>query len=495
MKDLIVIGGGPGGYVAAIRAAQLGASVVLIEQAKLGGTCLHQGCIPTKALYKNAEILNSFQEISKFGISLRNGYDFDLQLAQKRKQEIIDRLEAGIVQLLEANGVQVIKGKGRLLNNTTVEIITEDAPFQLQAETILLATGSKSSLPPIPGVELSGVLTSEEALALDHIPKSLTIIGGGVIGIEFAGIFQSFGTQVTVLELLPRILPQVDAEIVRRLTPLLRKRGIQIMTNVSVSDITRENDSLKIQTKGKNNDEGTTFSSDYVLLSAGRSANFDKANLAEAEIEHDRNGIKVDSNFQTSLTNVYAIGDVIGGQMLAHVASEQGKAVAEHLYASKQKQSRDKLQPDKQFIDKASSVDNAPPSDKDYFAAVPSCIFTFPEIATVGLTEEEAKQTGIPYIVSKFMFAANGKALTLGETDGLVKIIAEKQSKKILGVHILGPHASDLIPEATLAIAHNLKAEDLLQVIHAHPTLSESFHEAILGLDDQAIHLAPKGVK
>jgi len=486
-KDLIVIGGGPGGYVAAIRAAQLGAKVTLIEQDKLGGTCLHQGCIPTKALYKNAEILNSLRGISDFGISLRTGYDFDLPTAQLRKQEVINRLQTGIEQLLQSNGVQVIKATARLVNPTTVEIMDSDTKpdavkDRVQAHAILLATGSKAGLLPVPGVDLPGVLTSQEALALDHIPKSMTIIGGGVVGIEFAGIFQSFGTQVTVLELLPRILPAVDVEIVRRLTPLLKKKGIQVVTGVKVREILMENGNLKVLTQGKENSEGASYLGERVLLSAGRSANIHALNLAEVGIDYDRNGIKVDSHYQTSLPGVYAIGDVIGGKMLAHVASEQGKSVAENLFSASSQACGSQVQATTLVPTQAVVLDDA----------IPSCIFSFPEIATVGLTEEEAKDRGIPYRVSKFMFAANGKALTLGETDGLVKVIAEEQSKRVIGVHILGPHASDLIHEATLAITHRLTVEDIIHVVHAHPTLGESFHEAILGLDNQAIHMAPK---
>lgn len=461
--DLIVIGGGPGGYVAAIRAAQLGAKVVLIEQEKIGGTCLNKGCIPTKALYRNAQMLNYLKGMKEFGITLE-GYSFDLDTAQTRKQEIVDRLQTGISHLLKSFGVQVIKGKGSLISNSIVEVTDTDGnKDRITTKNILLATGSQPSKIPVPGLDLPGVIFSDEALELDYIPKEMVIIGGGVVGIEFAGIYQAFGTQVTIVELLPRILPTVDEEIVRRLTPLLKKKGIKIETGVKVQEIAQEADGLKILAEGKQGPR--QYFGDLVLVSAGRKANIENLNLSDLGITYDQGGIKVDSQYATSVPGIYAIGDVIGGQMLAHVASEQGKTFAENIFGSGAQVNYD---------------------------AVPSCVFSFPQVAAAGLTEEEAKTRGISYTVSKFMFAANGKALTMGETDGLVKVIAEEHSKKIIGVHILGPQASDLIHEGVLAIHNGLNAEEIGNAIHAHPTLAESFHEAVLGLNDRAIHMIPK---
>lgn len=461
--DLIVIGGGPGGYVAAIRAAQLGAKVVLIEQEKIGGTCLNKGCIPTKALYRNAQMLNYLKGMKEFGITLE-GYSFDLDTAQTRKQEIVDRLQTGISHLLKSFGVQVIKGKGSLISNSIVEVTDTDGnKDRITTNNILLATGSQPSEIPVLGLDLPGVIFSDEALELDHIPKEMVIIGGGVVGIEFAGIYQAFGTQVTVVELLPRILPTVDEEIVRRLTPLLKKKGIKIETGVKVQEIVQEADGLKVLAEGKQGPR--QYFGELALVSAGRKANTEGLNLSEVGITYDSGGIKVDSQYTTSVPGIYAIGDVIGGQMLAHVASEQGKTFAENIFGSGAQVNYD---------------------------AVPACVFSFPQVAAAGLTEEEAKTRGISYTVSKFMFAANGKALTMGETDGLVKVIAEEQSKKIIGVHILGPQASDLIHEGVLAIHNGLNAEEIGHVIHAHPTLAESFHEAVLGLNDQAIHMVPR---
>jgi len=462
-KDLIVIGGGPGGYVAAIRAAQLGAEVVLVEEDKVGGTCLNRGCIPTKALYKNAQIIQTLKKSADFGIQL-SGFELDMKKVQERKQEVVDRLCAGVGQLLKGNRVELLAGKGRLVDKSTVEVTDADGSTQLiQAKNILIATGSVPSKIPIDGLDLPGVITSTEALELNYAPKSMVIIGGGVVGIEFAGIFQSFGTEVTVVEYLPRILPPVDEEIVKRAAVYLRKKGIKIETGIKVKEITKSDEGLKVLAEGKGKDK--EYLGEVVLVSAGRSINIEGLNLDQAGVSYDRGGIKVNSHFETSVPGIYAIGDVIGGQMLAHVASDEGKAAVEYILGQEGHINYD---------------------------AVPSCVFAFPEIASVGLTEEEAKKRGISYLVSKFMFAANGKALTMGEGDGLVKVLAEEKTKKVLGVHILGPHASDLIHEGVLAVEHGLTAADIGRTIHAHPTLAETFHEAVLGIDGQAIHIMPQ---
>lgn len=457
-KDLIVIGGGPGGYIAAIRAAQLGAKVILVEQDKVGGTCLHWGCIPTKAYYRNAEIMNNLQKADAFGIRL-SSYTLDMEKVQSRKQEIIHNLHSGIQTLLRNHKIEVMGGKGRLISRNTVEVTDSTGHSEtIQAKNILLASGSRSSSIPIPGINLPGVMTSEDILALTDVPRKMVIIGGGVIGIEFAGIFQSFGSEVTVLELLPRILPMVDEEIVKRMNPMLKKKGIKIETGVQVREIKQSVNGLTVFAQGKN-DNPLEFEGDTVLVATGRTPNTEGLGLDEAGIKYNRKGIQVDKDFKTTVPGVYAIGDVIGGQMLAHVASHQGTIVAENLFG----------------LDSAVRLRKTAP-------VVPACVFSFPEIASVGFTEQELKDQNIPYITSKFMFGANGKALTLGEGEGLVKVLAQQNDKKILGVHILGPHASDLIHEAALAIHKGLTAEDITHMIHAHPTLAETFHEAILGL-------------
>jgi len=465
-KDLIVIGGGPGGYVAAIRAAQLGAKVTLVEEDRVGGTCLNRGCIPTKALYKNAQIIQTLKKSADFGIQLP-GFSLDMPKVQERKREVVDRLCAGVGQLLKGNRVEVISGKGSLVDRSTVAVTVPSGNRELiKGKNILIATGSVPAKIPVDGLDLPGVITSNEALEIDYVPKKMVIIGGGVVGIEFAGIFQSFGTEVTVVEFLPRILPPVDEEIVRRATMYLKKQGIKIETGMRVKEISGKQGELKVLAEGKNGEQ--EFCGELVLVSAGRSINIAGLNLDEAGVAYERGGIKVNNRFETSAPGVYAIGDVIGGQMLAHVASDEGKAAVENMLGLEGHINYD---------------------------AVPSCVFSFPEIASVGLTEEEAKKRGISYLAGKFMFAANGKALTMGEGDGLVKVLAEESTKKVIGVHILGPHASDLIHEGVLAVEHGLSTADIGRTIHAHPTLAESFLESVMGVENRAIHIMPQSRK
>lgn len=461
-KDLIIIGGGPGGYVAAIRAAQLGAKVALIEKNKLGGTCLNRGCIPTKALYKNAQVVNTLKHTSDFGVKI-DGYSLDMMGVQARKQEIVDRLVSGINQLVKANDIELISGEGTLVDRETVTVREMDNVRTVKGENILIATGSVPGKPPIPGLDLPGVMTSDDLLDLDKIPESMVIIGGGVVGIELAGIFHAFGTKVTVMEFLPSILPSTDGEIVKRLTLALKKMGIKVETGIKVKEICKNNQGLTVLAEGKKGE--TSLNTDVVLVSTGRSINVDGLNLESVGIEYDRTGIMVNDKYETNIPGIYAIGDVIGGKMLAHVASDEGIAAVDNIIGH--------------------------PSHINY-DAIPSCVFSFPEVATVGLTEEETKEKGIKYLVSKFMFGANGKALTMGEGEGLIKVIACEETKKILGVHIMGPHASDLIHEATLAINSKLKASDIVSTVHAHPTLAETFLEAVSGIENRAIHAVPR---
>ncbi|MEL7657200.1 MAG: FAD-dependent oxidoreductase, partial [Bacillota bacterium] len=308
-----------------------------------------------------------------------------------------------------------------------------------------------------------GVMTSDEILSTQKIPNSLVIIGGGVIGIEFAGIFNALGTQVTVVEFLPRILANMDSEISKKLALTLKKKGISIETDTKVMQISKDNEAFRVLTEGKKG--GNEIHADAVLVSVGRAPSVEGLKLELLGIEYNRNGIKVDETYQTNVPGIYAIGDVIGGLMLAHVAAEEGIAAVDHIMRSEGHMNYD---------------------------AVPGCVFTFPEIAAVGLSEEDAKEEGIDYCSSKFLFGANGKALTSGEEEGFVKVLAETQTKRIIGVHIMGPHASDLIHEAVLAVEKKMTADDISSVIHAHPTLSEAFMEAALGISNKAIHMLPK---
>lgn len=465
-KDIVVIGGGPGGYVAAIRAAQLGAKVSIVEKDKFGGTCLNRGCIPTKALYRNAEILNTLKNIDEFGISVDN-YTIDIDKIQERKDKIVKQLVDGVGQLLKANNVEIVQGTGILKDKNTVSVVLEEGSVRdITTKNVILATGSKPAIPPIPGADLEGIFTSEEMLNFTKIPKSLVVIGGGVIGMEFAGIFNAMGSDVTVVEFLPNILAQVDTDLTKRLTVSLKKKGMKIHASTKVTKIEKEDGIFAVYAEGKKGE--IAVEGDAVLISTGRMPVTEGLNLEGVGIEFDRKGIKVDENLQTTVPGIYAIGDTNGRSMLAHAASHQGIAVVERIMG----------------------MDNHNHSD-----VVPGCIFISPEIAIAGLNEKEAKDKGINYKVSKFMFGANGKALALGEAEGMVKVIGDAEDNTIIGVHIMGPHASDLIHEGVLAISKKMKVEDITGVIHAHPTLAETFHEAVMGLNNEAIHMVPKKKK
>ena len=444
-KDIIVIGGGPGGYVAAIRAAHLGAKVCMIERDKVGGTCLNRGCIPTKALWRNAEILNTLKHIKEFGIEI-DGYRINVEEVQNRKQKVVDQLVSGIEQLLNANKVEVINGTASLKDkNTVVVALADGSSMELTAKNIIIATGSKTTLPPIEGANLEGILTSDEILNFKEIPKRLTIIGGGVIAMEFAGIFAAMGSAVTVVN-RSSILKRVDSDIVKRFSVSAKKKGVEIITDCSMDKIEKRNGLFYLL--GENKKGKFEIEAEALLAATGRDPVLEGINLEGLGIEFSKRGIKVDSNYETNIEGIYAIGDVNGKIMLAHAASHQGITVAERIMG----------------------IENS------FHSPVPDCIFVFPEISSVGITEDEAKEQGIIYKASKFMFGANGKVLS-------------NEQEEIIGVHIMGPHASDLIHEGTLAISAKLKIDNIKNTIHAHPTLSEAFHEAVCGLKGEAIHM------
>ncbi|MGH4138870.1 dihydrolipoyl dehydrogenase [Clostridium sp.] len=460
-KDIVIIGGGPGGYVAAIRAAQLGAKVSIIEKAEFGGTCLNRGCIPTKVLYRNAEILNTLKNINEFGIKI-DSYSINVEEIQNRKEKIVNQLVSGVEQLLKANNIDIILGTASLKDKNTVSILLQNGDLrEITSENIIIATGSTPSIPNIPGINLPGVFTSESILEFVEVPNNLAIIGGGVIGMEFAGIFNALGSKVTVIEFLPSILAQVDTDLTKRLSVSLKRKSIDINISTKVISIEKSNEELIVTAEGKKGE--VVFTADNVLISVGRMPMTEGLNIEDLGMNVNRKAIVVDENYETNIPGIYAIGDVNGISMLAHAASHQGKKVAERIMG---------------LI--------APFSNE----IIPSCIFVFPEIACVGITENEAKEKGIEYKTSKFLFGANGKALALGEGEGLVKVIASLDNT-ILGVHIMGPHASDLIHEGAMAINNNMKADNITSMIHAHPTLSEAFEEAVLGLKGESIHTVP----
>ncbi len=458
MRDLVVIGGGPGGYVAALRAAQIGMQVTLVEKDSLGGTCLNRGCIPTKAYYQSAQMLRSLGQLNKFGISVtENGFDF--QTTWERKEQIVRQLVQGIAGLLTANGVEVIAGEATLTSPQQVRVGDQT----IETKRILIATGSKCSHLPIPGADLPNVVNSDQLLEQQTVPQRLTIIGGGVIGLEFASIFQTFGSQVTVLEYMPDLLSGVDKEISKRLRIFLKRQGIDIITGARVESISDEDSQLRVTAATA---KGTiTAEADTVLIATGRRPYTANLNLEAIGVTTTPQGfIVTNADFQTNVPSIYAIGDVIGGAMLAHVASEEGRVAVERMAGL-----------DSQVA----------------YHAIPAVVFTSPEVATVGLSEESAKEQGLDYRVGKFQFAANSKAVAMGETDGLVKVLAAPDGT-VIGAHIVGPHAADLIAAAGLAVKERLTVEQVTTAIHAHPTLSEAWLEALLDTEKRAIHLMPK---
>ena len=458
--DLVVIGAGPGGYVAAIRAAQLGMKVVIAEKDACGGTCLNYGCIPTKALYKNAQVMGYMDHSREFGIEI-DGYRLDMEQVQARKNKIVKTLTGGVEYLLKSNKVAIEKGCAKIIKAGLVEVTGKDGTVKrLETKRILIASGSKSSRLPIEGMDLEGVITSKEALDMKTVPEEIVIIGGGVIGIEFAGIYQSFGAKVTVVEFMPHIIPNVDVEITARLKSLLEKRGISIMTGSKVEKIEKKGNNLSVQVDAGGKKQ--VLSCGQVLVSTGREMDADGLNLDGAGVRYDRKGIKVDENYETNVPGIYAIGDVTGRVMLAHVASEEGKTAVERMAGEK--------------------------TEVDY-SLIPNSIFTFPDVSSIGLSEEQAKEQGIEYITSKYQFSGNGKALTMGDAEGMVKVIAAKS--RLLGVHIIGPNASDLIAEAAIAMNGMFTVEEAAGVMHGHPTLSEAFDEAVSNLLGKAIHMPP----
>lgn len=458
MYDLIVIGGGPGGYVAAIRAAQLGGKVALVEQRELGGTCLNRGCIPTKALLETARRYREIKEAAAFGIQVGSlSLDFPAVVARQRK--VVAALRSGVSSLLASNGVTVEAGRGAIEAPGRVWVTRADSSRSLlEGRKIIMATGSKPAVPPIPGADLPGVLTSDTALDLEALPGSLIIIGGGVIGMEFASYLSAFGVSVTVLEMLDAILPGQDAEVVAEATKLFRRRKIAVETGVRVRAI---KPGLAVEATMP---DGSTreFGAEQVLIATGRIPNLGGIDPAALAIAMNGRAVQVDGLLRTSAPGIYAIGDLTGSA-LAHVASAQGIIAAEDAMGHESR-----------------------PYDP---RVVPGVVFTEPEIASVGLTEEAARTAGRQVKTARFPFSALGKALASGHRDGFVKVVAEAEFGEILGVHIIGPHAGDLIHEAVVALSLECTVDELARMIHAHPTLSEGIMEAVHGLHGGFIHL------
>lgn len=457
--DLIVIGGGPGGYVAAIRAAQLGAKVALVEKDSVGGTCLNRGCIPTKALIASASVLENIKNAANFGLQVEN-YKIDFGQIMARKDAVVKHMLTGVNYLIKKNKIDLISGTAKVLSNSMVEVQKQDGSVEkIEGKNIILATGSEPALIASLGYNGKTVITSNEILNIESIPESLLIIGGGVIGCEFATIFAALGSKITIVEAMPSILPMVDSELTKRFALLLKKRGITVKTKAMITAVKETENGVSAELES-----GEVLTAEKVLISIGRTFNTKGLGLEEVGVELGPKGeILVNDYMETNVPGIYAIGDVTNKIQLAHVASAQGILLVENLFGGK----REKMK----------------------YNAVPSCIFTAPEIASVGISEDQAKQQGMAINVGKFPFTACGKAVCLGETDGMVKFIADKETDKVLGVHIMGPHATDLIAEATLAVNMGLTSEQLAKTIHAHPTLAETLMEAAEGVHGKSIHI------
>lgn len=453
-RDIVIIGGGPGGYVAAIHAAHLGAGVALIEKDRLGGTCLNRGCIPTKALVRSAEVLLDSRRASDFGIET-GSVKANLPQIMARKRRVIDRLVAGVEQLMKANKISVYRGTGRIVSPHLVEV--DDT--EIAARKIIIATGSESLLLPIDGLDLPGVLTTNDILELEELPRSLVVVGGSHVGVEFASIFSALGTKVTIVKRRPLLLEPIDEEIGRRFAQTLSRQGIEVIIGAAVKGIKKEGTGLRVVWDAAGGEQGV--GGEMVLMATGRRPYTEGLGLSELGVTMDGGAIQVNECLETNIDDVYAIGDVLGKHMLAHVASYEGGIAVENALGRRRQ--------------------------ADYWA-VPTCVFTFPEIAGVGVTEKEAKDSNIPHKVSKFPFLACGRAVAMDETAGIVKMICHADSGKVLGLHIMGPHASDLIAEGALAVQLGATARDIAHTIHAHPTLPEAVHETAMGHLEGSIH-------
>jgi dihydrolipoamide dehydrogenase len=453
-RDIVIIGGGPGGYVAAIHATHLGAGVALIEKDRLGGTCLNRGCIPTKALVRSAEVLLDSRRASDFGIET-GSVKANLPQIMARKRGVVDRLVAGVEQLMKANKIGVYRGTGRIVSPHLVEV--DDT--KIATRKLIIATGSESLLLPIDGLDLPGVLTTDDILELEELPRSLVVVGGSHVGVEFASIFSALGTKVTIVKRRPLLLEPIDEEIGRRFAQTLSRQGIEVIIGAPVNGIEKEGTGLRVVWDAAGREQGV--SGQMVLMATGRRSYTDGLGLSELGVTMDGGAIQVDKCLETNIDDVYAIGDVLGKHMLAHVASYEGRIAVENALGRRRQ------------------VD---------YLAVPTCVFTFPEIAGVGITEKEAKDSNIPHKVSKFPFLACGRAVAMDETAGIVKMICHADSGKVLGLHIMGPHASDLIAEGALAVQLGATARDIAHTIHAHPTLPEAVHETAMGHLEGSIH-------
>lgn len=455
--DLVVIGSGPGGYTAAIRASQLGMKTAIVEQSELGGVCLNWGCIPTKALLRSAEVYSLMRHAATFGLSAGD-VGFDWGRVIQRSRQVANRMNKGVTFLMKKNEIDVIAGRGRLGERPGEVIVGEES---ISAKQIMIATGGRARA--IPGVPFDAerVISAREAMILSERPERLLVVGAGAIGIEFAYFYAMFGTKVTVVEMLPHLLPIEDEEIGKELERSFAKKGIATRVATKVTDLTRDGDVVRTTLSGPKGEE--TVEADVALVAIGVTGNVEELGLDEAGIEHDRGAIKVDSLMRTTAENVVAIGDVVGPPLLAHVASAEGIVAVEGLAGKRTK-----------------GID---------YEKIPGCTYCQPQVASIGLTEAAATEKGLEFNVGKFPIRASGKAVAAGETEGFAKVLVEKQSGALLGVHLIGCEATEVIAEASLALASGATAETILETIHAHPTVHEAIHEATANALGESINI------
>jgi dihydrolipoamide dehydrogenase len=450
--DIVVLGGGPAGYPAAIRAAQLGAKVCLIEEDRLGGVCLNRGCIPTKTLHGAAHLIELAATGQESGVS--GTLLVDPAALLDHKNNVVDSLVVGVGKILKGRGVDVVKGRGRLVSPGKVEVEDHGA---VEGSSLIVATGSSEI--ELPGMEFDGttILSSTDLLDIGRVPASMIVVGGGVIGCEFASIFNAFGTKVTIVEMLPSIIATEDIHVVRFLQTYLKKKGVTLHLGTKVSGLEKGAGQVTAHLEG-----GTDVTAEIALVSVGRKPNVEGLGLADAGVESSRSGITVDGGMRTNIDGIYAAGDVIGGWLLAHVATREGVVAAANA------------------LGKDSRVD---------YSAVPTTIYTLPEVSRVGLTEQEVKKKGIEFTAGRFPFAANGKAKGLREEEGFVKWIASKEDGRLLGLHIIGPQATELLSAGIVALGRKLTAHEFAESIFPHPTLSEALAEAAEAIEGKAIHI------
>ncbi len=453
--DVAILGGGPGGYVCSIRMSQLGFKTVLIEEKDLGGTCLNRGCIPTKALLHSSEVYQEVMKAATYGVNVSE-ISFDYGVMSKRKDGIVDNLRRGVAGILKSHGVTVIKSRGWLTGDTSIALANGET---IEASTIVLATGSIPAHPPIEGIETQGVMDSDGALALSELPESVVIVGGGVIGVEFASLYANLGVQVTIIEMLDTILAPLDEEIIDRMRVDLEKKGIVFHTRSTVKSIRKGLEIIAVSV-----DRGEySVQAEICIIASGRKPLTQNIGLESVGILIDRKGyIQTDGFMRTNIPNIYAIGDITGEVQLAHAASAQGLLVAEYLYGNKCK----------------------PIDSKE----IPSCIYTQPEMAMIGLTENQVKESNRPYKVGRFDLAGNGKAMTMGENKGFIKIIADEATGEIYGAHLYGPGVTEMIGEIVTLMKSEGTIDEIAHGIHPHPTVNEAIMEAAQDWDGMSVH-------